>query len=115
MKQENFMSIRWFLLHKNCTWDIVETYKMKVISYKCFYKRKPCISGVGKLRFKTIIVAKGFSYYKKVFAPVMKHVSIGIKMSLVANEDLELENLDVKTAFYMVHWIRQYKWSAIRV
>ena len=34
-----------------------------------------------------------------MFAPVVKHVSIRLMLSLVVSEDLELEQLDVKTAF----------------
>ncbi|CAA7045319.1 unnamed protein product [Microthlaspi erraticum] len=37
--------------------------------------------------------------YDEVFAPVVKHVSIRILMSAVVNQDLELEQMDVKTAF----------------
>ena len=37
--------------------------------------------------------------YQEVFAPVVKHVSIRILMSVVVNQDLELEQMDVKTAF----------------
>ena len=37
--------------------------------------------------------------YNEVFAPVVKHISIRIVLSLVVNEDLYLEQLDVKTAF----------------
>lgn len=49
-------------------------------------------------------MAKGYSqvegiYYNEVFAPVVKHVSIRLILSLVVNEDLELEQLDVTTAF----------------
>lgn len=34
-----------------------------------------------------------------MFAPVVKHVSIRVLLSLVVNQDLELEQMDVKTAF----------------
>jgi len=34
-----------------------------------------------------------------VFAPVVKHVCIRILMSIVVQGDLELEQMDVKTAF----------------
>lgn len=49
-------------------------------------------------------MAKGYAqiegiYYNDVFAPVVKHVSIRILLSAVVNYDLELEQLDVKTAF----------------
>lgn len=47
---------------------------------------------------------KGFPNEKvhitiEVFSPVVKHRSIIIFLAIVAKEDLELEQLDVKTAF----------------
>ena len=55
-------------------------------------------------RFKTRLVAKGFSQipgvdYNDVFSPVVKHSSIRTFFGIVAMRDLELEQLDVKTAF----------------
>ena len=49
-------------------------------------------------------MAKGYSQvqgidFNEVFSPVVKHTSIRILLSLVATKDLELEQLDVKTAF----------------
>ena len=57
------------------------------------------------LRYKTRLVAKGFSQisgvdYNEVFSPVVKHSSIRTFFSIVAMHDLELEQLDVKTAFF---------------
>ena len=50
------------------------------------------------------LVARGFTQkegidYQEVFAHVVKHVSIRMLLSLVVNRDLELEQMDVKTAF----------------
>lgn len=55
-------------------------------------------------RFKARLVAKGFSQtpgidYNDVFSPIVKHSSIRAFFSIVAMHDLELEQLDVKTAF----------------
>jgi hypothetical protein len=49
-------------------------------------------------------VAKGYSQrheidYDEVFSPVIRHTSIKAVLVLVAHHDLELEQLDVKTAF----------------
>jgi ATP-binding cassette subfamily B (MDR/TAP) protein 1 len=49
-------------------------------------------------------VAKGFSQiprvdYTDVFSPVVKHTSIRVFFGIIAMHDLELEQLDVKTAF----------------
>ena len=54
--------------------------------------------------FKARLVAKGFSQilgidYNDVFSPVVKHSSIRTFFGIVAMHDLELEQLDMKTAF----------------
>lgn len=75
-----------------------------MIGCKWVYKKKRGIPGVEPPRYKGRLVAKGYSQvedidYNEVFAPVVKHISIRIILSLVVNEDLYLEQLDVKTAF----------------
>lgn len=65
---------------------------------------KPGIEGLEPERHKARLVARGFSQkkgidYQEVFAPVVKHVSIKVLLSLVVNLDLELEQMDVKTTF----------------
>ena len=37
--------------------------------------------------------------YNEIFSPVVRHTSIRMLLAIVANQDLELEQLDVKTAF----------------
>ena len=92
-------------LARNLTWDVVDRPKgKKVISCRWLYKKKPGISGVEPERYKSRLVARGCTQkegidYQEVFAPVVKHVSIRILMSVVVNQDLELEQMDVKTAF----------------
>lgn len=92
-------------LKKNETWDYVERPKNhKVIGCKWIYKLKPEIPGIEPPRYKGRLVAKGYAQiegidYNDVSAPVVKHVSIHILLSAVVNYDLELEQLDVKTAF----------------
>jgi len=50
------------------------------------------------------LVAKGYAQqkdidYKKAFSPVVKHLSIQILLALLAQYELELNQLDVKIAF----------------
>lgn len=92
-------------LHKNQTWTLIERPEnCKVIGCKWVYKRKAGIPGVEQPRFKARLVAKGYLQkegidYEEIFSPVVKHVSIRLMLSYVVNLDLELEQLDVKTAF----------------
>ena len=67
------------------------------------------------LKFKARLVAKGFSQipgvdYNDVFSPVVKYSSSRTFFSIVAMHDLELEQLDVKTAFYMESLRRKFTW-----
>ena len=76
----------------------------KVISCKWLYKIKLGITEEDPKRHKARLVARSFTQkegidYHEVFAPVVKHVSIRTLLSLVVNLDLELEQMDVKTAF----------------
>ena len=68
------------------------------------FKKKETILEKEGERFKARLVAKGYSQrheidYDEVFSPVVRHTSIRVVLSLVAHQNLELEQLDVKTAF----------------
>lgn len=91
-------------LAKNKTWDLVELLESKkVVGCKWVYKLKKGADDT-VLKYKAKLVAKGFSQkagidFHEIFSPVVKLVSIRILLALVALYDLELEQLDVKTAF----------------
>ena len=71
---------------------------------KWIYKRKAKIPRVEKARYKARLVAKGFTQrelidFNEIVSSIVKHSSIKVLLSLVAHENLELEQMDVKTAF----------------
>jgi hypothetical protein len=92
-------------LGKNKTWELTELPKgKKPIGCKWVFKKKEAVSEKEGERFKARLVAKGYSQrhgidYDEVFSPVVRHTSIRAVLALVADQDLELEQLDVKTAF----------------
>jgi len=56
------------------------------------------------VHYKARLVAKGYSQvqgvdFNEVFFPVMKYTSIRLLLGIVASKNLELEQMDVKTAF----------------
>ena len=57
-----------------------------------------------QLRYKARLVVKGFGQkkgvdFEEIFYPVVKMSSIRVALSLAAHLNLEVEQLDVKTAF----------------
>ena len=92
-------------LHKNQTWRLTSLPKgKKAIGCKWVYAKKEGFPDKSGVRYKARLVAKGYAQkegidYNEVFSPVVKHSSIRILLALVAQLDLELVQLDVKTAF----------------
>lgn len=92
-------------LDKNHTWNLVHRpLKQRIIEFKWIYKIKEEIPGVEDPRYKSRLVAEGYTQvegvdYTEIFASVVKHVSIQIMLSYVVTFDTELEQMDVKTAF----------------
>nr|KYP62383.1 Retrovirus-related Pol polyprotein from transposon TNT 1-94 [Cajanus cajan] len=92
-------------LYKNQTWKLVELPKGRhVVGCKWIYKKKSIFSEKEEIRYKARLVAKGFSQkegvdFNEIFSPVVRHTSIRVLLAIVANQDMELEQLDVKTAF----------------
>nr|KYP63308.1 Retrovirus-related Pol polyprotein from transposon TNT 1-94 [Cajanus cajan] len=92
-------------LEKNQTWILVDKPKeQKIVGSKWIFKRKKGILGIEKARFKERLVARGFTQregldYKEIFSPVVKHNSIRMILAMVTHFDMELEQMDVRTAF----------------
>ena len=91
-------------LHANGTWALEPLpVGVKAIPVKWVYKKKRDASGNIE-RYKARLVAKGFMQregidFNEVYAPVSKAATMRALLSLVAADDLELEQLDIKTAF----------------
>ena len=88
----------------NGVWDLVELPEgVKPIGCKWIFKTKRDSKG-NIVRYKARLAAKGFTQkegidYKETFSPVSSNDSFKIIMALVAHYDLELHQMDVKTAF----------------
>jgi hypothetical protein len=75
----------------------------KPISYKWVFKIKHGVDGEVE-RHKAKFVARGFTQtfgvdYNKTFAPIAKFVSIRYILALVAIEDMEIHQMEVKITF----------------
>lgn len=89
-------------LNVNDTWSLAPLPKgCKPIASKWIYKLKEGLNNE-KLRYKARLVAKGFTQrqgidYSEIFSPVIKQTSIRLLLSMVAQDNLELYQLDVTT------------------
>ena len=88
----------------NGIWDLVELpNRVKAIGCKWVFKTKK--DSLGNIeKYKARLIAKGFTQkegidYKETFSLVSKKDSFHIIMALVTHFDLELQQIDVKTAF----------------
>jgi hypothetical protein len=91
-------------MRTNQVWDLEEIPKgAKTVGCKWVYKIK--YDSQGNIdKFKARLVAKGYTQregidYNETFSPVSCKYSFRIVMALVAYYDLELHQMDVKTAF----------------
>ncbi|KAK7259770.1 hypothetical protein RIF29_25383 [Crotalaria pallida] len=88
----------------NDVWDLVPLPEgEKPIGCKWIYKTKKDSKGNVE-RYKARLVGKGYTQkegidYKETFSPVSSKDSFRTVMALVAHFDLELHQMDVKTAF----------------
>ena len=91
-------------IEKNQTWELVQLPKGKnALSCKWVYKLK-VTSDNAKPKYKARLVAKGFKQEKgvdfvEIFSPVVKMTTLCTVLALVAKDNMELVQLDVKTTF----------------
>jgi hypothetical protein len=85
--------------------DIVDKPKtpVKLLKNKWVLKRKRTKEGLIE-RYKARMVVKGYLQaqgidYEEVFAPVARHAILRALLAIAATKDLEMEQIDVKTAF----------------
>uniref|UniRef100_A0A2N9GQF3 Integrase catalytic domain-containing protein n=1 Tax=Fagus sylvatica TaxID=28930 RepID=A0A2N9GQF3_FAGSY len=91
-------------MKSNGVWDLVELPNgVKAIGCKWVFKTKK--DSLGNIeRYKARLVAKGFTQkegidYTETFSLLSKKDSLRVILALVAHFDLELQQMDVKTAF----------------
>ena len=91
-------------LRKNRTWEVVDLpIDQKTVGCKWAFTVK-CKEERSVERFKARVMAKGFTQtyevdYQETFAPVAKINSIWVLLSLAANYNWSLHQLDIKNAF----------------
>ena len=90
-------------MQHNDVWDLKFPEDSKPVGCKWVFKTK-LDPNENVERYKAKLVAKGFIQkegidYQETFSPVSRKDSLRIVMTLVAHYDLELHQMDVKTAF----------------
>ncbi|KAH9778870.1 Integrase catalytic domain-containing protein [Citrus sinensis] len=92
-------------LKKNHTWILVEKAgNRRTMGCKWVFRVKEGLTASELSSYKARLVAKGYTQrervdFKEVFSPVVRHASIRVLLAMTAVHDLELDQLDVKTAF----------------
>ena len=98
------MNEEYKLMQDNNVWELVLLLEcVKPIGCKWIFKTKRDLNGNVE-RYKARLVAKGYTQkygidFKETFSPVSTKDSLRTIMALVAHFDMELHQMDVKTAF----------------
>ena len=88
----------------NQEWELVDPPKgRKLIGHKWILKIKRNVDGTIEI-YKARLVAMGYTQhegidYEETFSPVVKFTSIRLILAIIASMDLQLHQMDVKTAF----------------
>lgn len=91
-------------LQQNDVWDLVQLPKGRnLVGSKWVFKLKTGADGSVE-RYKARLVAQGFSQkfgtdYDETFCPVVRHESLRTLIALAVQNDLQLHQIDVTTAF----------------
>jgi len=86
-------------LDRNQTWTSVDLLKdSKVTGCRRIFRKK------NNEQYKTRLVAKGYAQkegieYNEIFSPIVKHISIWMLLAIVAQFELQLEQVNVKIVF----------------
>ena len=103
-KWKKAMDEEYSSLMSNDVWELVKLPKdERVVSSKWIFKCK--IGATGNIdRYKARLVAQGYSQrpgvdYKETFSPVVRFESLRMIAALAAQTNLQLHQMDVKTAF----------------
>jgi hypothetical protein len=91
-------------LHENHTFELVKLPKGKRALKNKWVFRLKIDEHCSQPRYKARLVVKGFGQkkgidFEEIFSPVVKMSSIRVVLGLAASLNLEVEQLDVKTAF----------------
>ncbi|MCO5610110.1 hypothetical protein L7F22_064345 [Adiantum nelumboides] len=104
VKWEQAMQSEYNSIIANKTWELTELPQGKqALPCKWVYKKKYTIEDP-EPKYKARLVAKDFKQKKRVdfdeiFSPIVKMTTLRLVLGLIATEDLELNQMDVKTTF----------------